>query len=74
MTHQYLLLMEVPVDFYLGPAPGLGNPVYSGASGEAIPLGISSGSPDLPVAQINGGCQVVPVEATTFGSLKSLYR
>jgi len=74
MTHQYMLLAEMPVDFYLGPGIGLETPIYGGPSGEEIPLGISSGSPDLPVASINGGCTVVPVETSTFGSMKSLYR
>lgn len=74
MTHQYMLLGDIPVDFYVGPLPGGDFPAYRGADDAIIPLGISSGSPDLPVAQINGDCRVVPVETATFGRLKGLYR
>lgn len=82
MTEQYFLLADMTVEFRLGPTYAYDNagsivetpPHYAGPDGEIISLGISSGSPDLPVAQVNGECQVVPVENATFGRVKGLYR
>lgn len=74
MPFQYLLLGDVPVKFYLGPTAGGEAPGYLDPDGAFIPLGISSGSPDLPVAQVNGDCSVVPVEESTFGRVKAIYR
>jgi hypothetical protein len=76
MTFHYLLLEIFPVEFYLTPAdyvpyPGLG---YEGAGGQWVSLGLSTGSPDLPVAQLNGDCSVVAAEAATFGRMKAMYR
>ncbi|MCP4144451.1 MAG: hypothetical protein GY752_04110 [bacterium] len=74
---QYMLVSDIAVNFYLGPAANQsipdGLPAYLGPGGLVHPLGISSGSPDLPVASVNC-CFVVDSELTTFGKLKCLYR
>lgn len=82
LTEQYMLLADMLVEFRLGPTYAYDStgavvetpPHYAGPDGEIIPLGISSGDPALPVAQINGDCSVVPVENATFGRVKGLYR
>jgi hypothetical protein len=73
---QFLLLADVPVNLHLGSVPpGFGAPLaYLGPDQEWIPLGVSSGSPDLPVAQINGDCMVVETARSTFGRIKATYR
>ena len=45
-------------------------------NGNLVSLGVSTGHPDLgiPVATINSGLGPVAIEATSFGSLKSLFR
>jgi hypothetical protein len=78
VTWQFMLLVpDLPMQFYLGPATvesiDDGLPAYQGASG-ILPLGVSSGDPALPVAAVNGDCSVVSVEGMNFGRLKSLYR
>ena len=74
---QYMMIATMTVDFHLGPmsAPSIPNgpPAYLGAGDEIIPLGVSSGDPDLPVATVNG-CSIIAVENVDFGSIKCLYR
>lgn len=82
LTEQYMLLADMLVEFRLGPTYAYDSagsivetpPYYAGPDEEIIPLGISSGDPALPVAQVNGDCRVVPVENATFGRVKGLYR
>jgi len=75
---QFMLLAEMGVEFYIGPHPVEtiedGLPAYEGVGGVVLPLGISSGDPNLPVAAVNGECNVVSVESKTFSGLKCLYR
>jgi hypothetical protein len=78
LTWQFMLLTpDLPMLFYVGPADvesvNDGLPAYLGSVG-IVPLGVSSGDPGLPVAIVNGECNVVTVDGTNFGSLKSLYR
>lgn len=77
LSQQFMLLAPITLDFHLGPYPvptfDNGLPAYQGANGEIIPLGVSSGDPDLPVASVNG-CNAVPVESADFGMVKALYR
>ena len=75
---QYMLLADMGVEFFLGPHPAEsiedGLPAYLGNGNIVVPLRVSSGDPSLPVAAINGECDVVPVESKTFSGLKCLYR
>lgn len=75
---QYLLLADLGVEFFLGPHPVEtiedGLPAYMDGNNVIVPLGVSGGDPSLPVAAVNGPCDVVPVEAKTFSGLKCLYR
>jgi len=75
---QYMLLADIAVEFYIGPNPDEtiedGLPAYVGANGVVVPLNVSSGDPGLPVAAVNGQCNVVPVETRTFSGVKCLYR
>lgn len=77
LSLQYMLLAPMTLDFHLGPFPAPtfdnGLPAYKGAGDEIIPLGVSSGDPDLPVASVNG-CNAVPVENANFGEVKALFR
>ncbi len=78
VTWSFLFLAAgVPMDFFLGPAsvesiPD-GLPAYE-SHGEILPLGISSGSPEIPVATVNGFCGVISNEEVSFGKIKSMYR
>jgi hypothetical protein len=73
MVQQFMLLAPLEGQFFLGPlSGGLGQLAYY-SEGEMIIMHPSSGSPDLPVAMVNGE-GVVPVEKTTLGSLKALFR
>jgi len=78
VTWKFYLLTPMSVDFFLGPAAVQsildGLPAYIDSSNTLLPLGISSGSAQLPVAMVNRYCMVVDVEETSFGSIKSLYR
>ncbi len=79
MSIHFVLLSEATLEFYLGPvtefpSTPLGDPVYYGAGSEPVPLGVSSGSFELPVAEVNTGHQPVVVESGTWGTVKSLYR
>jgi len=69
----YLLLSEPEVKFYVQPY-GDGPLEYFDASSNSYPLGISSGDSDLPVAIVNGDCDVVSATGMTFDAVKSLYR
>ena len=75
---QYMLLSDVGVEFFLGPHPVEtiedGLPAYGDGNGGVVPLNVSSGDPGLPVAAVNGQCNVVPVETKSFSGLKCLYR
>jgi len=75
---QYMLLANMDVEFYLGPYPVEtiedGLPAYADANNVVVPLRISSGGPGLPVAAVNGQCNVVSVESKSFSGLKCLYR
>ena len=77
VSFQYMQLVEMGLNFYLSAAPNQsiedGLPAYVGTGDVVIPLGISSGDPGLPVASVNG-CNAVPIEGSTFGGLKCLYR
>lgn len=79
VTWQLLLLDFFPADLYLAPPNGstLGYPVYyveEQAHGLTIAgaCGILDGG-GMPSAYINSWCPL-PVEAATFGGVKSLYR
>ncbi len=65
---QFMHLGTAPVNLYLRPIPNdvHSSPAYLGPDGEWVQLGVSSGSYDLPVAQINGDCTVVPTTSATF--------
>ena len=75
---QYMLLADIGVEFFLGPYPVEtiedGLPAYADENEVVVPLRISSGDPSLPVAAVNGQCNVVSVETKTFSGLKCLYR
>ena len=75
---QYLLLSNIGVEFFLGPHPVEtiedGLPAYGDGDGGVVPLNVSSGDPGLPVAAVNGPCDVVPVVTKSFSGLKCLYR
>lgn len=74
----YMLLADMGVDFYLGPHPFEtiedGLPAYGDAGGVVIPLRISTGGTEWPVARVNGICDVVPAENRAFSEVKCLYR
>lgn len=71
-----------PFLFYLKALPTAYKPSIAGypcyAVGEDVnilrPLFPTSGSYDLPVAQLNGGCGVVSAQDDTWGGVKSLYQ
>ena len=74
----FLMVGSDPNPIILGPAtPSSGTdglPLYQGeVPGVFFNLGPSSGSVDLPVAEIYGGCPVA-VENETWGGIKGLYR
>ena len=75
---QYMLLADMAVKFYIRPHPVEtiedGLPAYEDEGGVVLTLGVSSGDPNLPVAAVNGECDVIPVESKTFSGLKCLYR
>lgn len=75
---QYMILVDMGVKFYLGPHPvetiADGLPAYLGLGDAVVPLRVSSSTPGLPVAAVNGDCDVVSVESRTFSGLKCLYR
>jgi hypothetical protein len=75
VTWSTLLFSAVTVEFKVGPTPAPGIPGVPAIvrSGVLYPLGIASGSKDIPVASINGECPVA-IEQSTFGSVKSLFR
>ena len=77
VSFQYMLLAPMTLEFKLGPHPlpsiADGLPAYLGAGNEIIPLGVSSGDPDLPVASVNG-CNVIPVESRSWGGIKANFR
>jgi hypothetical protein len=76
------LLMFAPgcMEFYVGPAntPSIPDvPLYADGldPGLLIPLQVSSGSSELPVAQLNcGDCIVIGTEDATFGGVKAMYK
>jgi hypothetical protein len=77
ITWQFMLLAPMTIDFYLGPAvvqslPD-GLPAYE-IGGSILPLGVSSGDVNLPVASVNGDCRAVAVTDASWGHVKSLYR
>ena len=71
-----MLLSDFHIDFYLSGRElnPLGGPAYFDGQGNLIPLYVSSGNFNLPVAAVNGDCRAVQTEQTTFGRLKNLYR
>lgn len=75
---KFLTIAPMPIEFHLGPSsvPSVpdGLPAIQNADNEIIPVGISSGDVNLPVAEVNTGHQPVGVENATWGGLKSLYR
>jgi hypothetical protein len=77
VSFQYMLLAEMGLNFYLGAVSTQaiedGLPAYLGTGDVVLPLGVSSGNTGLPVASVNG-CNAVPVEGSTFGGLKCLFR
>jgi hypothetical protein len=78
-TYGVLAFVPDAMMFYVGPAdtPSIpGTPVYAAGDnpGSLIPMSPVSGSADLPVAQLNGGCGVIGTEDATFGSVKAMYR
>ncbi len=82
-TYGVLILNTSPMDFFVGPCntPSIpGVPVFAAGDnpGLLLPMQPVSGSPDLPVAQINplGGCpgQVIEAQHETFGSVKAMFK
>lgn len=77
ITWQFLLLAPLTIDFYLGPSSVQslpdGLPAYE-IGGSILPLGVSSGDVNLPVASVNGDCRAVGVTDVNWGHVKSLYR
>jgi len=75
---QFMMTADLSIKFFIGPyalqAIDDGLPAYLGANDEVLPLSVSSGSPDLPVAAVNGECNVVAVETRPFSSVKCLFR
>jgi FlgD Ig-like domain len=64
VTWEFILTDDFPMDIFLGPAVNEsivdGLPAY--ASGDSlVPLGLSSGNVNVPVAKINGGLSEVPM-------------
>ncbi len=74
---QYMLLTEMPVEYYLGSVsvPSIPGdlPVVQVDNSVLIQVGLSTGGPEIPVATVNTDC-VVNTEGFTFGSVKALYR
>jgi hypothetical protein len=78
-TYGVLAFVPDPMMFYVGPCntPSIpGTAVYAAGDdpGLLIPMSPVSGNPELPVAQLNGGCGVIGNEDATFGQVKNLYR
>ena len=73
MVQQFLLVAPLEGQFFLGLTSGEYGQLAYLSEGEMITMHPSSGNPDLPVAMINGE-GVVPIERTTLGSLKALFR
>ena len=76
ITWQFMLLTPMSVDIYLGPSSVQsiedGLPAYE-IGGTILPLGLSTGGVNTPVAVVNG-VGPVAVEEASFGSVKSLFR
>jgi hypothetical protein len=80
-TYGILVFATGSMEWYVGPAdtPSIpGVPVYAAGDnpGNLIPLQMVSGSPDLPVAQLNIGCpgDVIGTQQETFGSVKAMFK
>jgi len=76
-TWSFMLQAATPLTFTISQAtapslPG-GLPVVTGG-GVLRRCGVASGSVQLPVAQMNGTGTIIPVETTSFGNVKSLFR
>lgn len=76
-TLQMMVQAATPLEFRLGAAtvPSLsgGVPVVTG-DGVLRRCVISTANTNLPVAVVNGACDVVSQEVSTFGTVKSLFR
>jgi hypothetical protein len=76
VTWQFMLLVPMSVDIFLGPSSvesiDDGLPAYE-IGGSILPLGLSTGGTSVPVAVVNG-IGPVAVEEASFGSVKSLFR
>ncbi len=76
VTWQFMLLSPMTVEIFLGPSNVQsiddGLPAYE-IGGVILPLGLSTGGANVPVAVING-LGPVAVEEASFGSVKSLFR
>lgn len=77
VTWQFLMLVEFAFDFYLGPVDldslNSGLPNYE-AGGYVLPLDVSSGDINLPVASVNGDCGAIANDPVSFGHVKSVFR
>lgn len=78
VSWSYLVQAATPLRFYLsgprGPWEPSRLPVVGGCDGTWRRCGVSTGDMEVPVAVANGGCGVVADEATSFGTLKGLFR
>ncbi len=74
----FLTLDPMTIEFYLGPTsfPSVpdGLPAIMNSDNVIIPVGISSGDVNLPVAEVNTGHQPVAAENAAWGKVKSLFR
>ncbi len=82
ILHLYIIDDSAPIEFfidgiYFHSIPDYDGPAYLDGADYSIlkPLQQIQGSPELPVAIINGDCAgVVATESTSFDNLKALYR
>jgi hypothetical protein len=77
VTWQYMTMSPIPLKMYMRAATPSSIPdglpaVIGSGDGEVMPVNVSSGGPDRPVAGLNGACTNEQVDLS-WGKVKSLY-
>ena len=80
LSFQIMFLEVAELRFFIEPVsgdpyfPDYEVPVYLDVDWNEYPLGVSSGSYDIPVAEINTGNRPVAEERSSWGAVKAQYR
>ncbi len=75
---ELMITAPIPIEFFLGASPfdyfEDGLPEIQSPSGQILPVGLSTGGPDIPVATVNLPGAPVAADNAAWGQIKAMFR